>query len=88
MLGDIDAMPSVPIDPSNVYLTVNGISDQYVMISRSAYPDASEPIFDTHIVNVANQSNELIGGGGVLDFALLILALQLLGNKLLVAQLD
>lgn len=107
--GDIDAMPSVPSDPSKVFLTVDGISDQYVMISRSAYPDGSEPIFDTHIVNLATnnneqgsneadlnatsvtssseQSNESSGGGGILDLALLFLALQLLGYKFLVAQL-
>jgi hypothetical protein len=50
--GEIDGMPAVPTEADQVFLTIRGISDQSIMVSRNAYPVSSEAISDTYIIDI------------------------------------
>lgn len=55
--GDIDASPSIPIEPDSVFVTVNGISGQSVIVSRGIFPSNSPSSFDAFIIELPESNN-------------------------------
>jgi hypothetical protein len=51
--AEIEGMPAVPTEADQVFLTIHGISDQSIMVSRNAYPVNSETISDTYLLDIS-----------------------------------